>query len=261
MLTRFRAAGLVWPTLATLLALAMLMGLGVWQWQRMAWKTALAAQIEARAKDAPLAQRQALGLSCDAPAGQMSTRCEYVRVRLEGRFEHAGERHVFAGVHSVDRRSGVGYWIFTPFVPVGSQRPIYVNRGFVPDALKAPATRPDSLPEGEVTIVAQVRTREVRGRFDGENDRQKNMFFVRDPREFAVVGAPIALPDSGGIASVPFYLEVIAAPGQTGFPRPLAGTIAIPNRHFEYALTWWGLALTLIGVYGSFAWARLRVIR
>ncbi len=261
MLTRLRAAGLVWPTLASLLALAMLIGLGVWQWQRMAWKTALAAQIEARAKEAPLAQQQTLGLTCDAPAGRMSTACEYARVRLAGRFEHAGERHVFAGVHSVDRRSGVGYWVFTPFVPVGSTRPIYVNRGFVPDTLKTPATRPDSRPEGEIAIVAQIRTRELRGRFDGENDRQKNMYFVRDPREFVDGGASIVLPEAGGIASGPFYLEIIAAPGQTGFPRPLAGTIAIPNRHLEYALTWWGLALTLIGVYGSFAWTRLRVIR
>jgi surfeit locus 1 family protein len=30
------------------------------------------------------------------------------------------------------------------------------------------------------------------------------------------------------------------------------------NRHLEYALTWYGLALTLIGVYAAFAMSRLR---
>ncbi len=32
----------------------------------------------------------------------------------------------------------------------------------------------------------------------------------------------------------------------------------LPNRHLEYALTWYGLALTLIGVYSAFAINRLR---
>jgi surfeit locus 1 family protein len=32
----------------------------------------------------------------------------------------------------------------------------------------------------------------------------------------------------------------------------------LPNRHLEYALTWYGLAATLAGVYLAFAINRLR---
>ena len=28
----------------------------------------------------------------------------------------------------------------------------------------------------------------------------------------------------------------------------------LPNNHLQYAVTWYGLALTLIGVFAAFAW-------
>jgi surfeit locus 1 family protein len=34
--------------------------------------------------------------------------------------------------------------------------------------------------------------------------------------------------------------------------------LELPNRHLEYALTWYGLAATLVGVYLAFAISRLR---
>ena len=45
MLHRFREAGLMWPTLLALPALAFLLGLGGWQMQRKAWKDGLAAPL------------------------------------------------------------------------------------------------------------------------------------------------------------------------------------------------------------------------
>ncbi len=35
----------------------------------------------------------------------------------------------------------------------------------------------------------------------------------------------------------------------------------IPNNHLQYAVTWFGLALTLVGVYAAFALTRLRGTR
>ena len=46
-----------------------------------------------------------------------------------------------------------------------------------------------------------------------------------------------------------------------GLPRGGVTRLDLPNRHLEYALTWYGLALTLIGVYGAFAASRLRLAR
>ena len=259
MLRRFRAAGLVWPTLVAIPAFAVLIGLGVWQWQRMDWKNSIVARIEARGKEAPLPQSQALELSCGVRDGRMSQACEYLRVRLTGTFEHGDERHIFAGVHAVDGRSSVGYWVFTPFRIKDAGPTVYVNRGFVPEALKDPAKRLDGRPNGDVEIVAQIRSREDRGLFDATNDAGKNMYFVRAPSELGGSRVMASAPDGDRLGSNQLYLEIVSSPGQSGFPRPLAGTITIINKHFEYALTWWALALTLVGVYVAFALGRLRL--
>ena len=60
MLTRLRAAGLVWPTLTLIPALALLVGLGGWQWRRMTWKNELVGRIESRTTAAPVALSEAI---------------------------------------------------------------------------------------------------------------------------------------------------------------------------------------------------------
>jgi surfeit locus 1 family protein len=55
---------------------------------------------------------------------------------------------------------------------------------------------------------------------------------------------------------------VIDADGQPeppgGLPKGGVTRLQLPNRHLEYAVTWYGLALTLIGVYLAFAISRWR---
>ena len=48
------------------------------------------------------------------------------------------------------------------------------------------------------------------------------------------------------------------SPLLSGLPRGGVTRLDLPNRHLEYALTWYGLALTLIGVFVAFARGRLR---
>jgi surfeit locus 1 family protein len=40
--------------------------------------------------------------------------------------------------------------------------------------------------------------------------------------------------------------------------KPIALPAQISNRHLEYAVTWFGLALTLAGVYAAMLFKRLR---
>lgn len=276
MLARLRAAGLVWPTILSLLALGVLLSLGTWQWQRKAWKDALVARIEARAKEAPLGYSEALSLFCRtryARAKSTARDCEYLQVRMRGTFDYDNERYIFAGPIEVDGRVRVGYWVFTPFVidqgnapDRAYERRVYINRGFVPESSKRPEQRQSNATTEVVEIAAQVRRAQARGWFDAENNPAKNAYYVRDPLELAArtrsTGGKRKVTGSARIGDKHyFYLELLAARGQTGLPRPLAGTIAIPNRHLEYALTWWGLAATLIGVYFAFAWGRLKGAR
>ena len=51
------------------------------------------------------------------------------------------------------------------------------------------------------------------------------------------------------------YIEAEPSPQAGEWPKarnPRELLSAIPNRHLEYALTWFGLAAALLGVYGFF---------
>ena len=43
-----------------------------------------------------------------------------------------------------------------------------------------------------------------------------------------------------------------------GWPKGGITLVHLPNRHLEYALTWYGLAAALLAIYGIFAHGRLR---
>jgi surfeit locus 1 family protein len=257
--------GLLWPTLFTLAGLALLIGLGTWQIQRKAWKDELIQTIKVRSTEAPLPPEAWSELQCERSDRVGLTRsCDYRAVRLRGTFDHASERHVFA---SISRHQGgvggPGYWIFTPFLLPDRKTWTLVNRGFVPHDLKDPAKRADGQLAGEVEIVGLIRTGEVRRWFDGENDERADIWYVRDPLELLDATKTAARPgvDRGATVGAPdplaFYVDQVAPVPRGGLPLPLAATIDLPNRHLEYAITWYGLAATLIVVYAASSWSRL----
>lgn len=249
-----RGARLVWPTLATLVALTVLIGLGGWQWQRKQWKEELIATIDARLKAPPIDAAAWRRLDCrPASAVGLAKSCEYIAVRLSGTFDHGNERHVFTGIApgAAGSVGGQGYWVVTPFRLAGSGETIAVSRGFVPDIAKAPPTRAIGQIAGETTIVGLVRESEPRGLFTGANDPTGNIWFLRNPGEL-FAGHGVTVSDPG------HFVDLLSPVPPGGLPAPTAGRVAIPNRHLEYALTWWGLACTLISVYSAFAAGRLR---
>ena len=125
MLQRFRAGGLIWPTICALGALAALLALGTWQMQRKAWKDGLQRQITERARASPMA------ISNSAAFAGLS---EYARVSIAGRFLHDAERYYYAP----DPKMGPGYHVYTPLL-LTDDRIVMVNRGAVPEELKGVA--------------------------------------------------------------------------------------------------------------------------
>lgn len=252
-------AGLRWPTLAMLVALSILLGLGTWQWNRKAWKEELIATIQARSVALPVTIEQWLGRACrPVDAVGLAASCEYVAVRLTGTFDHAHERRVYTGIAKPagGGLGGQGYWIMTPFKVAGQIEGrdvvVAVSRGFVPEDRKEPATRAPGQSQGEVEIVGLIRSAEPRATFTGENAPTKNVWYLRSPAEL-FADQKVLSPRLGT-----FFVDLVLPKPQGGLPEPTAVRINIPNRHLEYALTWWALALTLIGVYGAFVWSRLR---
>ncbi|MDO8534518.1 MAG: SURF1 family cytochrome oxidase biogenesis protein, partial [Xanthobacteraceae bacterium] len=48
-----------------------------------------------------------------------------------------------------------------------------------------------------------------------------------------------------------------ATPNPGGLPQVGETLLVFPNNHLGYALTWYGLAAALAGVFSVFAWQRL----
>jgi surfeit locus 1 family protein len=92
-----------------------------------------------------------------------------------------------------------------------------------------------------------------RNAFSTEDDTEAGLFYAFDPVEMAK-----ALPSelAGRVQPRIFEPEVLmrtdTAPSElteNPFLRPEMEERLPPERHFGYALTWWGLAIGLIGVY------------
>jgi surfeit locus 1 family protein len=232
------------PALASLMALAILIGLGTWQLHRQAWKEDLIRRIEARAYGPPgeIVPEASWGF-------WRSEEDEFRNVRLTGTFLHQHEAPVH-GLAPAERGAPLqGVYLFTPLRLAGGAI-VTVNRGFVPLEMRDPATRPQSRPEGEVIVTGLVRAPEERSWFTPHDDPAQNRWFARDPQ---------AMAQARGLERVaPFYVEADATPNPGGWPRGGQTRLNLPNNHLQYALTWYGIALTLVVVFGAFAWQRLR---
>jgi surfeit locus 1 family protein len=238
-----RSRGLLPAILMTLVALPILIGLGVWQMERKAWKESLISAIATRTTQPPVDLLGAYSATYDDPLG-----FEYMRVKVRGRFAHDKERYFYAP----DAQLGPGYHVYTPLEIAGGQSVIFVNRGFVPEELKDPAKRPQGQVEGEVEVIGLMRGPGHKATFTPDNDAKANLWFWRDDQ--GLFASAYSGTQRTPLAA---FLDAEAeAPG--GWPKGRATLVELTNRHLEYALTWFGLAATLVAVFAAFVWSRRR---
>ena len=225
--------GLAWFTLFTLAALALLIGLGVWQLKRLAWKEGLIAEIEARAKGAPITLQQAIGL---ARTGKDPS---YYRVHVKGRFANDKERHLYA----LSTEGEPGWHVIAPFSTVEGDL-VLIDRGFVPDRLQDPSTRAAGQLEGEVDVTGLVRLPEAQGLFTPDNEPNANHWFWRDLSGMTFSMFPTATMDPA-----PFFLEAEKSDVPGGWPEGGQTRLELPNNHLQYAITWFLLAGAVVIIY------------
>jgi surfeit locus 1 family protein len=209
-----------------------LIGLGTWQLQRLQWKLGLIERAHDRAHAAPMNLANVISTFARDPD------VEYTHVRAEGRLRNDLERYLYA--------TGPDDWgwdVFTP-LELGDGAVIMINRGFLPRNLRVPVARASGEPAESVTLTGLVRL------YPGSKP-----WYIPDARpEKAewnwpdVVGmARSAYGDSQRVA--PFYID--EDPKQAAAPPTGGATnLNLPNRHLEYALTWFGLAASLLVVFG-----------
>ncbi len=234
--------GLVPPTIFAVIGVAILIGLGVWQLERKVWKENLIASMTARLEraPAPLPPHASWG-----KLGQQSD--EFARVTLSAEFLPGREALVYsAGSALRPDVKGPGYWVFAPArLPDGGI--VVVDRGFVPLDKKDAATRAAA---GTIEIVGVLRWPEQPGMFTPAADIKNNVWYLRD------VAAMAAARNWGSVA--PFYIEQESPVPPGGSPKPGKLVVTLPDNHLQYAITWFGLALALVAVYGVWLGRHLR---
>lgn len=219
-------------TIATVVSLAILLTLGTWQLQRLAWKRDVIARIEAL-KAAP-ARPLAPVLDSIADGADV----EFTRVRAVCPGLASAPYVELYGLR--DGQAGVRL-ISVCEAPSLRYRTILVDRGFVADTVSA---RP-AVAAGDRTpleVVGVLRAPEAGNAFSPPN--RSDRWFTRDVAGMAaVLGAPTPAPVflMAETSSNPEWKALVPAPVPTG----------ITNRHLEYAITWYGLAAALLGVYAA----------
>jgi surfeit locus 1 family protein len=227
MLSNFRFRPTLWPTLFSVPVFLVMVGLCIWQVQRLHWKEGLIAERESRVAAEAIAL-PAVGVD---PAG-----LEYRRVRLEGSFLH--DKELYLGARSMN--GNPGYQILTPFALADGSL-VLVDRGWVPIERKMPESRAEGQVAGPQTIEGIVRLPPHQAWMQPDNEPGKNMwFFVDLPAMAAVAGAQIRTD-----------LYVDAGPAENPGKYPVGGQtrIEMPNDHLQYAITWGLLALALAVIY------------
>jgi surfeit locus 1 family protein len=213
-------------------ALVILLSLGTWQVNRLHWKEALLADIQQRSAAAPV---DIVELERLLAAGEA---VDYRHATANGRYLNDKERHFLATFQGQS-----GFYLYTP-LELADGRYLFVNRGFVPYDRKDPATRPESLVEGEQTVtgLARAELTEKPSSLVPDNDEAANIFYWKDRTRMA---ASVDLPAD---RVLPFFLDADSTPVAGGLPKGGVTQIDLPNNHLQYVITWYGLAFALVAV-------------
>ena len=198
--------------------------LGNWQLERRVWKLDLIEKVETRvhapAEAAPAIARWPSVNKADD---------EYRHVELRGQFLQNKDTLVVAATEL-----GSGYWVLTPFQRHDGSI-VFVNRGYIGQGLtpSAPAT-------GNISVSGLLRLNEPKGSVLRENSPSTHRWYSRDVT---------AIANSLGISAAPYFVDADANSPQTqSDDTPIGGltVISFNNSHLVYAITWYGLALSVL---------------
>lgn len=215
---------MILPLIFGVIGAAILISLGVWQLQRLAWKEAVLAEIDARILAAPVAipafetldpeRDRYLPVSASGTLG-----ADYIRVLVSQKIQ------------------GPGYRIIAPFEIGG--RVILLDRGIISTRAEIPPA-----PEGRLDVLGNLHWPDDRNSSTPENDIEGNFWFARDIAQMAEVL---------GTEPVLMIAREVSGPDSGITPFPVDSS-SIPNDHLQYVFTWFSLAFIWLGMTGYLLW-------
>ena len=189
---------------------AILLSLGVWQMQRLAWKQAVVADINIRIAAEPVA----------LPASPNPQDDAYLPVFISGTFVGGTVRVLVS-----QKETGAGYRLITGLDT--GQNLVLVDRGFIATDVKGTET-----PQGAVRVTGNLQWPQETDSFTPEPDLTSNIWFARDVD---------ALAETLGTRPVLVVARTAVGDDPAISPLPV-DTARIPNDHLQYAITWFSLA-------------------
>jgi surfeit locus 1 family protein len=203
------------------LGTTILLSLGIWQLQRLAWKHEVLRAIESKI----------LAPAVEIPQTVLPDAHSLLPVRAEGRYKGDTVRVLVS-----QKIYGAGYRLITAFELVDG-RTIMLDRGFTSVRLEMPST-----PEGRGQVIGNLQWPQEIDSFTPENDLAANIWFARDVARLAE-----------HLKAEPVLLVLRDSSFETEAATPLPKMTAnIPNDHMNYAITWFSLALIWLGMSGYF---------
>lgn len=230
---------LILPSFLALPVLALLLGLGSWQVQRLAWKQGVLAELAAAQARPPIA----------APDNPLP----FAHVTATGRFRPGAE-----ALLGLEVRGTVLGGSLIAVLDRAAAPPLLVERGWAP--LEGGQI---SRPEAEVTLSGYARFADRPNALAARDDPAARRFYSFDPRAIAQsLGAADALPYALTVVVPapplpPSGLGASPAPQRGPVPDAAHGFPSPGNPHLGYAITWFGLALAWTVIF--LLWASRRV--
>ncbi len=233
-----------WASFFSLVTFCVLIGLGVWQLQRLEWKQGLIDRLEARATAEPMTV-----LPSALPSAPLDLEAlSYRSVRLEGAYV-PGADFVFPGR---SYQGATGRELASAFLTKDG-RGVIVSRGWLPPERGGRPNLPPPPAGDSVTIEGIFRPGGWSGMesFRPVNDPQSNRWLFYD---LEAMTAQAGLEDP----MTELYVSLKVEDGDETPPIPLPPAVTLANNHLEYALTWFALAGGLMAIYLLFGFSRGR---
>ena len=213
------------PLLAFITALSLLLCLSGWQIKRLYWKTDLISQ---RVMSYELNPVNFLEI-------KDHKNNEFRKIIIKGKLLNENEMYMPA----LSKRGNNGFHILVPLKTDKAKFIIY-NTGWVPLKMKEKSKRIENITNDVGTFEAIIRKSGRKGYFQPQNDINSNTWFFVEPKLMSSY-LGINFQDK-------YYLEAFDN-GPNGFPLGNQTRIYLRNNHLQYALTWFMIALGLIGVF------------
>ena len=232
---------MLWPSIFSIITFIILCGFGTWQIKRLYWKEALIQRYITESQSKPISNLSEVSNS------ELN---EFKAVEISGKFLHNNEIYITGKTYE----GNAGFHVVTPF-KMENNKIVLINRGWVSEGYKNPNKRKFSLTKGLVKLKGIIRYPQNKGYFVPENDGKNGFWFTIKPNQIF---------DFINITSNPiidkYYIDALRIGEKLTLPIGVDGKPKFRNQHLSYAITWYGLALSLLFVYFSYHLSSGRLI-